>query len=163
MEPDKPVRRIVSKREYVKLQSIRFGLNLSSLSFLMFAVSCGLATLCLGAMLALTIDKLFTGYFTYYSILVSVTLLIGGATFLFFRLFGITGNKAKAVEKVALVSRANSGHLPAVESLVRASEMPVAEQQFVLLRPSAEQDKVPVDQLLRPIDDNTVEVNTLRN
>lgn len=64
---------------------------------------------------------------------------------------------------VVLVTRANASSIAAREILVRASEQPVQEEQTILLRPSAEQNRIPANQLLRPINDKTVGVNTLRS
>ena len=55
-------------------------------------------------------------------------------------------------------TRSNTAHLPAQESLVRASYEPFQEQQYILLRPALQNDTTPPEQLVRPADaDDQVE------
>lgn len=58
--------------------------------------------------------------------------------------------KARQIDPGLPRTRANIAHLPAAESLVRASERPVLSQQSVLLRPATDTPDRHEDQLLRP-------------
>jgi hypothetical protein len=61
-----------------------------------------------------------------------------------------TLKKARQIDPGLPRTRANIDHLPAAESLVRASEPPVLSQQSVLLRPATHTQDRHEDQLLRP-------------
>jgi hypothetical protein len=58
-------------------------------------------------------------------------------------------DKAHTLEKVVPFTQANTAHLAAEESLVRASTEPVAEQEKVLLRAAKLSQETPAEQLLR--------------
>jgi len=56
----------------------------------------------------------------------------------------------RTAEPVVPLTRANIVHLPASDSLVRASSEPVHDQQTELLRAAVEAQATPAEQLLRP-------------
>ena len=84
-----------------------------------------------------------------YSRFWAIGVTTGLATFLLLKLFVASDKKLKSLEKVVLIPYANTADLPADESLVRASQEPVQEQQSILLRPTMEADTSPPEQLLR--------------
>jgi hypothetical protein len=57
--------------------------------------------------------------------------------------------EAKAIERVAPITRHNTGHLPAAETLVRASDLPPSHQQAELLRAAPQGSETPAEELLR--------------
>ena len=61
-----------------------------------------------------------------------------------------TFKKARQIDPGLPRTRANIDHLPAAESLVRASEPPVLSPQSVLLRPATYTQERHEEQLLRP-------------
>jgi len=56
---------------------------------------------------------------------------------------------AQEIEPVAPITRHNTGDLPAVESLVRASDLPPSDQQAELLRAVSQGSETPSEELLR--------------
>ena len=133
MEPEKKAKRIVSKAEYARIQTIRFGLILSSLPLLTLILGHG------------AIGRwLFPGHHIFvFAVgqILAMLLLVPLCRLL---------KKAQAIGDVVPVTRINTAHLPADESLVRASQEPVQEQQSILLRAAAEVGQTPAEQLLRP-------------
>lgn len=75
----------------------------------------------------------------------------GGAAFGIFLLWAGTAifKNAKEIAPVALITRHNTGQLPAVETLVRASDIPLSQQQAELLRAAPQGKKTPAEELLR--------------
>lgn len=57
--------------------------------------------------------------------------------------------KVEKLEPVELITRRNTGDLPAVETLVRGSEQPPAEAQSELLRAARHGEETTPEQLLR--------------
>jgi len=146
MEPKKKPKRIVSRAEYVKIQSIRLGLNVSSLCLLLLAISAALFALACMAGLVLSLPYLFTwAYIT----LLGLAVVIIGTGVLFTLVLIKSVNKTKSLEDVVLATRANTADLPAVDSLVRASVKPEQAEADVLLRPTTEVQQTPPEQLLR--------------
>jgi len=132
MEPDKKPARIVSKAEYVKVQSLRIGLVLS--------------TLCLAI--------LFPGYgvlgrrqFHEHPFIAFVIGLLATMIVVVYTIRVIPA--ARAIGKVIPLTRANTADLTAVDSLVRASEQPEQAQADVLLRAVTDVQQTPPEQLLR--------------
>jgi hypothetical protein len=72
---------------------------------------------------------------------------IGGLT----SLFGAvkTWQGAKKVEPVALLTKHNTGQLPEVKTLIRASDVPPLHQQAELLRAAQHGNETPAEELLR--------------
>lgn len=56
---------------------------------------------------------------------------------------------AREIEPVAPITRHNTGDLPAVETLVRPSELPPSHQQTELLRAARHGQETPAEELLR--------------
>ena len=80
-----------------------------------------------------------------------VTLIVCGVSvgILMLRSGKFLYTKAKSMEAVALITRHNTGHLPAVETLVRASGLPPSHQQAELLRAAQYGNETPPEELLR--------------
>ncbi len=134
MEPEKKPKRIVSKAEYARIQSLRFGLFLSGLSLVILLLSHGVIG-----------RRLFPGDHI-------IVFAVGQIMAMFLaRPVGKLLKKSWALGNVVPVTRANTGDLPAIESLVRASQEPTQEQQSILLRAAADTNQTPAEQLLRPV------------
>ena len=131
-------RRIVSKREYLRVQSLRFAFTVSSLSFLMLSL-CGRIGLLL---------------------LVALFTLVGGVPSCIYPLVLNTVEEtneqykrikyANSLGDVVLLTRANSAEILAADILVRASDKPNQEHQDILLRAVVDPLPTPTEQLLRP-------------
>ena len=142
-------KRIVSKAEYARIQSLRLGMNVSSYCLLFLTLGCVAAT-CLPAMMIIQATYLgFLGTRSFVMLFAGM-LFAGSATFLCGKLLGACCTKIEALEKVMPFTRATIAELPAPDSLVRASQEPVQEQQSILLRAAAEVGQTPAEQLLRP-------------
>jgi len=76
-------------------------------------------------------------------------LLIGVGCLLFLSLGAYTMKYTRKIDIGVPLSRANTSDLPADESLVRASQEPMQEQQSILLRAATEVQQTPPEQLLR--------------
>ena len=146
MDSEKKAKRIVSKGEYVKIQSTRLGLNITSFCLLLLAISAALFALSFMACLALSLLNLFSWA---YIALLALEVVIIGAGVLFTLLLIKSVDKTKSLEEVVLATRANTADLPASDSLVRAGEKPEQVQADVLLRPATEVQYTPPEQLLR--------------
>lgn len=142
MEPEKKATRFVTKYEYANVQARRLYLTASSLWFKALGGFCG--AIAFGVFLLV-----MAGYSRFWAIGVTT----GLATFLLLKLFVASDKKLKSLEKVVLIPYANTADLPADESLVRASQEPVQEQQSILLRPAMAADASPPEQLLRSAND----------
>jgi len=139
METEKKAKRIVSKGEYARIQSLRFGLFLSGLSLMLLGFSSApLVRLVFHRHHYIDLNIFFTVGPVF------ATLLVIPAVMLI--------KKAQALnDNVVPITRANTADLPADESLVRASQEPVQEDQSILLRSAADTNQTPADQLLRPV------------
>ena len=138
MEPEKKATRFVNKHEYVDIVLRRLLLNTFKLGFKWFGVFCGATTL-----------VFFLLAVAGYSGCGTIALEGVSVTFFLVMLFLASDHKLKVLNRVALIPYANTADLPADESLVRASQEPVQEQQSILLRPTMEADTSPPEQLLR--------------
>jgi len=124
-------KRIVNKAEYAKLQRLRFaiiGLILCSLylAILIFSDST------LG-------QRLFHGH--HLVIFIVGQLVVVPACMLI--------NIVMAIRIVVSDTHTNAADLPIDESLVRASQEPVQENQSILLRAASDANQTPAEQLLR--------------
>lgn len=61
-----------------------------------------------------------------------------------------TKRRVETAEPVRPLTRHTVNHIPAEESLVRASEEPLAGQEKILLRAAKANEETPAEQLLRP-------------
>lgn len=147
MEPEKKTLRIVSKRDYIRIQSIRAA----------FAV----ASVCLFAM-AMKAPQIAHAFFPQWnpgiSFLVTALLVIPSIL-----LRDTIRRRSRSLQKVVPLTRANTTRLPVDESLVRASKKPVQEQKTVLLRAATHGDEAPAGQLLRPVSESALEEDGLQN
>jgi hypothetical protein len=139
-------KKIVSKREYTKAAGKR--LILITLSLALF-----LAALCvdngktLSYMLSTYPRNPYLKIIASSGVVVFCDMLISlGVGWAGIRIF----KKARQIDPGLPRTCANIAHLPAAESLVRASEPPVLSQQSVLLRPAAGTQDRHEEQLLRP-------------
>jgi len=78
-----------------------------------------------------------------------MTLFLGVASLLFLFSGAFTMHHIRKIDIGIPLTRANTADLSAHDSLVRASQEPVQEQQSILLRPTMEADTSPPEQLLR--------------
>jgi hypothetical protein len=134
-------KRIVSKGEYVKAQGkqiafVSFGLCLLGLGALCF--------ICAG----LTLLVSYIGFATPVTT-VSTALLLTFASIGAFLTGGLVLEKANKIDPGVPLTLANTAHLPAHDSLVRASAQPVQEQEAVLLRAATEAQERHEEQLVR--------------
>lgn len=143
MEPTTTGKRIVSKREYVRLVGKREALRWGSVGLAVTVAVCVLS--CVGCIIA---GALADGI----EIMV-LWFIVAALCFAVAWIIKRTAEKAmqKALRKRDAIplTRANTADLPAPESLVRASAEPVQEQQAVLLRAAAERQEKHEEQLLR--------------
>lgn len=150
-----PVKRVVPRSVYVRIQAWKAGLRLSGLGYGVLAGLCGLLIV----------------YFLY-SLVTSLTFNAGSASWegigvaVLSCLVGIgvaameIGNcqesgaerleQARRITPVTPLTRANTGHLPAKESLVRPSSEADRETGS-MLRPASVHDAVPAPHMLRPV------------
>jgi len=64
-------------------------------------------------------------------------------------------DNADKIERVELLTRHNTGHLPEAETLVRASDRFDTDQQSELLRAAGQSTQTPPEQLLRATQENS--------
>ncbi len=139
--PDQPQKRIVSKAEYVRLQAKQAEKFIRAAFLLMIGLLC---TAISGA----CILGIFMSPFAGICLVLALLFVIGAYIFL---VRGFTSlNHWDKVEVVPL-TRANTGHLPTVASLVRASQEPAQAQKAVLLRASTGGQEKHEEQLLRAV------------
>jgi len=148
MEPERKQKRIVSKAEYAKVQSIRLGLNASSFRLLFFMGCTFLFTV--GSIL-LFISLLLPASepINVYIAILAFGFLTGSAGLLSWKLFVASVNKTKALGNIVPLTRANIADISAPDSLVRASEKPEQAQADVLLRAVTDVQQNAPEQLLR--------------
>ena len=147
-------RRIVSKREYLQVQSLRFAFTVSSLSFLMLSLCGRIGLLLLVALFTLLIEC-FSGSCMFCSLVVDT---IEKTNEQYKRI-----KRTNSLRNVTLLTRANSAEILAADILVRASDKPNQEHQDILLRAVVDPQDTPVEQLLRPVDEGAPEANMLMN
>ena len=154
MESKTTGKRIVSKRDYVRLVCQRviltsFGLCLHAMAFIS-----GLAAiyLLLCAIISITVfsgeerDAMDTG------ICLMVLVISPGAAYLCNKWGKVSIQQASKIDMETIIYT-NTADLPAPESLVRASEQPSQEQEAVLLRSLMEAHQTPSEQLVRAVED----------
>ena len=133
--PPKKKKRIVSKGQYVQALGKRIGISSGGCLLLL------LAALCAGV----TLISFFIG-----PLGVLLGLAFGVLTF-FIGKWGFESlHHMTTIHPGIPLTRKVADTLPAEESLVRASEEPIQEQQAVLLRASTDATHTPADQLVRP-------------
>lgn len=144
-------RRIMSKGEYAKAKGKRAGLGITGYCSLLLALVClglTISYLCelLFALPGLGMDRKDGQFFYHITLLI---LISGAATFLFGKLGIIGFRQAGEVKTGVPLTRHTAAHLPAPDSLVRASEQPLQAQEAVLLRAAAQGQETPPEQLVR--------------
>jgi hypothetical protein len=141
MELPPPNRKhIVTKSQYVQAQGKRIGIT---------SMGCGLLTLALLCTL-ITVLCIYLSLFAGLSGLeIPVGLFFGGLAFLSGKLGFESFRRADATDPGVPLTRSVAETLPVEESLVRASEEPIQEQQALLLRAASDQ-QTPPEQLVRP-------------
>jgi len=134
-------KKIVSTREYTKTTGKRLMLITISIALFFFALEDRNGYFALSYLLGRD-----PGY-SYSTIIFLCNVLISfGVAWAGIRTF----KKARQIDPVLPRTRANIAHLPAAESLVRASEQPILSQQSVLLRPATDAQDRHEEQLLKP-------------
>ena len=135
---EKPPKRLVGKLEYMGILCAK-GTNTAVSGAFMIAG----AVLALGALVAF----LFVGDYGIWSLLTGGVLgLLGYACV---RISEDINQDSRQMERVALLTKHNTGELPEVESLVRASDVPASQQQTELLRAAQHGKVTPPEELLR--------------
>ena len=154
LPPDKRMdgRRIVGKGAYAKAQSRRAGLVLSG-SFAVFAGALAgfLALACVGFMIAALISyaQAYDQQLLIHACVYLVGALVFGMGMTESLRSGFASLHKAAKNEVVPLTRANAAHLPAPESLVRASQEPAQAQKDVLLRAATQTQDTRKEQLLR--------------
>jgi hypothetical protein len=138
-------KRIVSHPEYLaylaRKTTLRSGMFASGIGFytcLMLTILC-----VLGSIICLCTAKDSMGFF-----LLGAGIL-GETTYALFLATMFAKEKAESLEPVTPLTRQNIEHLPAEETLVRASREPTEGQEKVLLRAATATDETAAEELLR--------------
>jgi hypothetical protein len=143
-------KRIVSKAEYAanvgnKLSLFAFGVGVMGLGLVGILNAVSLTILGLGEAIKYhDSDDIKIAAFVF--------LIVGGMSALIFWAGRKTVRKAKQIDIGVPRTRANTADLPAPESLVRASEEPVQEQEAVLLRAATQTQERHEEQLVRAVE-----------
>ena len=133
-------KRIVSKGQYVKALGTKAGIGTSGCFLWLLAFFCGFSTL-----------SCFAAIFTDGGWLAAGGFLIFGFFTFFLGKVGLkTMEQSGNMDPGIPLTRKVAATLPAEESLVRASEEPVQEQQAILLRAATDNQETPAEQLVRP-------------
>ena len=134
-------KRIVSKGQYLWVQSKRISLNVTGCGLV------GLACLCVVVMGAGIVGLLI--YDRWWQ---AVGFLLLSWPFVYFlRKMGYRSfQKAETIDPVIPLTHQTASTLSDEESLVRASEEPIQEQQAILLRAATDNQETSADQLVRP-------------
>ena len=157
-EPPQTGKRIVSKGEYLQVQSKRLGLVLKAVFFCVAAMSLLAAAMFYAV---LTFAFIYTPSYiptlplpvqgiTANLIFSVLMLTLGG---LCYKIGLRTNKRLENMEMVQPITRANTADLSAPDSLVRASAEPMEAQEAVLLR-AAEGQETPPEQLVRTVGGN---------
>ena len=142
MTQQEPGRRMVSKEEYIRQIGNKASLSCYGVMLLILAFVCVLTI----ALIFSVLSGLFKTH-SVYPVLVSFILSFGP---LYLGYLGVRLlQEASQYPMGVPLTRANTGDLPAPESLVRASEEPLQAQQSVLLRAATETTEEHKEQLLR--------------
>ncbi|MCW3100601.1 MAG: hypothetical protein JWL77_6219 [Chthonomonadaceae bacterium] len=137
-EPTKPGKRIVSKGRFVANTGKKAALA---------TYGTAVCLLGLGAIVVSSVSVLPMLLHEGLLCLVGIATL-GGCCFGLIYLGGKAVKEGKEIDAGVPLTRANTAHLPASDSLVRASSEPVQEQATVLLRAAVEGNETPSEQLL---------------
>ena len=161
---EKPGKRLVSKKEYLQIEGKRTAISTSG-TILAFI---GAASLFVSVIsLCVTIyngigwseapsphDAIWA--VKLFSTVCAISTAIGvGGLWTAFRLFVAVGR----IESVVPITRHNTGQLPAVETLVRASDLPPSHQQAELLRAAPPASETPPEELLRATTGSRLSIN----
>ena len=147
MSTEKPKKRLVSKREYLKTLLGKGG-------FYSYAMACAVGG---GVLLIVSLFLLWLGLPPWDNlpdvgdrIWMFLCGVILGVPFVAAVWFGVSFFKAgRRMEPVAPITRHNTGQLPEVETLARASDAPPSNQQAELLRAAQYCKETPAEELLR--------------
>jgi hypothetical protein len=150
---EKPKKRLVGWKQYIQTTAIKGG----AYSLSAFCLCSGLLALLLSVLI------LCLGYFWSTDGPFGIAWLVWGGFIAAFGVVAIWGgkalfDKAKAIEPVAPITRHNTGSLPTVETLLRASVFPPSHQQADLLRAAGQGAETPPEQLLRAAREDTQDV-----
>jgi len=143
---EKPGKRLVSKKQYVLAVGTKTLLSVSGLGLCVGGLV-GLASCLVLCMLVGSDSRHVAGAWSVLGTLsvMWVVLLAVGRILL---------KKGKKLDTGILLTRANTGELPASDSLVRASNAPLSHQQAELLRAAQPGQEMPPEELLRATQGN---------
>jgi len=155
----KTSKRIVSKTEYARIETLRFVLLFSASFFRKLAyISVWMmvsSLLLVVLIIVIAIQCKLQGkppVVQHDDFSVPRYVLLTILSTLFFCALSYASNaKVKSLGIVVPFTRANTADLPAPDSLVRASQEPVQQDQSILLRAAADTTQTPAEQLLRPV------------
>ena len=149
MSQSEPAKKIVSKREYVQIQSQRTGKMLSGMVLLAAGVGSAVFTLCLGGF-ALTLSD-GEGYRGPGPFVILCAAVLSGVMTYGFGTLGTTQIKeAEQMKQVVPLTKANASSLSAQESFVRASTEPLIAPETTLLRAATDNSTTLPEQMVRP-------------
>ncbi len=144
MEP-KTGKRIVSRGKYLRIQATRISLAC-------LTVICGFMLIEFGGDVVISALDFFCDLrYTFHSDRALYAVESSVVTFCFYKGMKTSFRKFATVEDVVPLTRANTAHLPAPGSLVRASSAPTQAQKAVLLRAAAEGQERHEEQLVRAV------------
>ncbi len=149
MELETTGKRIVSKAEYVEAQAKRLGwVGVGITTFLAISLC---ALLFVVPLLQNDHGRLNKRgeYTSSTSTMIIVFTVIGCCLYLTNKIWDCIGNKVVEIDPGTPLTHANTAHLPAPDTLVRASSEPTQAQQTVLLRAVAAGQQTPPEQLVR--------------
>jgi hypothetical protein len=133
---EKPEKRLVSKGRYAFLLGKSASLTFLSMTSDIVAI----------LLLLMTVVQL-VGVFYIWPIVTG--LVTAGLSVVFFRAAGKLSKKANEIDHIQPITARNTCLLPPEESLVRASDVPLSQQQAELLRATQHGNETPAEELLR--------------
>ena len=144
-QAQEPGKRIVSKGVYASHVSRKATLSSSGITLCTIGGT-GLIIACLITLLVMVKGFSWQGVF----LIIAFDLIVGSCSAALVR-YGLKAvREARDIAPVVPLTRANTADLPAPDSLVRASQQPTQEQEVTLLRAAAQGFATPIEQLVRP-------------
>jgi hypothetical protein len=148
-----PNKKIVSKSKYVQVQSLRAGIGLAGVCLIFAAASCASVTIVTFLEFLRQPDWHLKNYggIAFPRVLGQCggAMLMGVGVYKMYRMSVASFTRARKMNHVVPLTKANAPYLPAQESLVRASAEPSAMLETVLLRAAADNPTTPPEQLVR--------------
>ena len=150
MKRSKPQKQLVSKRQYVGI----VGERLSLYVFGGLQLACGLAGVSLLSWLLWQASHSGALSDTSREAVIVFSLAIGVTSLLLVVSSRSLLKKANKIDPVTLITTRTAHLLPSEEVLVRASDLPPAQQQSELLRATHMSPETPAEELLRSSNEN---------